>query len=115
MIEYADGPKSRFADGDSEILTDAIDRYFDEGFDQEFSDYSEESELGNFRERLEQIGSWAGRDVDKYLDQIDEVIGQIPEPDYDDGPAGGWNQNSHGSPIAEEAEIDRLFDGLRDY
>jgi hypothetical protein len=116
VADYAEGKGSRWSDGDQRALVESFETYLEGDFDEEFTDRdSDPGDLQTFSDTLRSIAKWCHVPVGGHLDQIAERIAELTEtPDEDDRPVRQWEGATQSiEPKTEEAEVRRLFDGLR--
>jgi hypothetical protein len=115
MAAYAEDG-DRWNDEDRQRLTNALKRYLDGGFGTELREASSEGELYELRERLETLSRWSGvameHECAMVQDRIAELAAESEEGDDPPVRAGG-TQQPVGPQDVQEAEVRRLFDGLR--
>lgn len=113
LVDYAVGKVSRWSDEDKRKLAMSFDAYLKREFSTELSDDDIEG-LQGLLARLGNIGDYCGVDVSFYLAQVDERISGLRSDDEDSNPVPRqWEGGDR--PISEqeqEAEVQRLFDGL---
>jgi hypothetical protein len=115
LVGYAESKNARWTKEEQKTLVGIAERYFDSTFDEELADSTTERELEDLSETLGGIGRWCAIDIDGYQDQINQAIADLPQSEGEDDQAPHqWERT--GQPMSEqtqEAEVRRLFDGLR--
>jgi len=116
IADYASGQSAQWTEDDQAVLDDLAAQYLGNGFDGELGDCSNEGELQSLSENLDAISSCCGMNVTRYQDQINDRIGELPDPEPDDD---GWGTRTWdrdrilNTNVNPEAEVKRLFEGLR--
>lgn len=115
IIGYAESEKAHWSETEQQTLVEIAQYYLDNYFDDELDNIDDESDLQDFHDIIGAIGSWCGIDVDSRQYQISERIDSIRErAEEDEAPVHRWDGGDLPmSEQAQEAEIRRLFDGLR--
>jgi hypothetical protein len=115
MARYATGTNARWSPDDQTALVGCFVRYLGDEFYSEIVDCEGEDHLLSLSDAVESIGKACGIDVQRCLDHINERISELsPDGNDDDHEARQWEGS--GQPTNErtqEAEVERLFDGLR--
>jgi Restriction endonuclease len=115
IIGYGEAETAHWSKNEQQALVNIVEYYLENTFDEELGNLMDERELENFSETIGGMGHWCGIDVDSYQDQIGERIESLRQAaEENEEPPRRWEGTDH--PMSEqmqEAEIRRLFDGLR--
>lgn len=115
VARYAAGTNARWSPNDQIALVACFTQYLGDEFYSEIVDSEGEDHLLSLSDALESIGNCCGIDVRSYQDHINERIGELAPGDNDDdhGTRQWEGSDQPTSERTQEAEVKRLFDGLR--
>lgn len=115
IAQYAGASNSRWADTDQQILVGCFEHYLSAEFEFELANCDNVSECEELSTRLDYSANWCDVDIGAYEAEIAERISEMGDAeDEDNSDARNWEQSGRRvSEPSQEAEIARLFDGLR--
>jgi hypothetical protein len=116
VLEYIRRENSVCSETDQEALEAAVVDFFENTFEDELQECSDEEELNDLSATVKKMGRQCDLDVDEFQDRIDERAADFVPEEYDDdeGPRSWERSSSASSEFSQDVEVDRLFGGLKE-